>query len=160
MHTLIVNCTRFGDLLQTQPVISGLKARGGSIGLVCLENFVKAAGLLDGVDAVHPLPGAGLLARIKDSTISGKIAKEVFSEMVKSGDDPETIVSRKGLKQISDSGELEAIIDEIIKANPDKAEAYRNGKTGLIGFFVGQVMQQTRGQANPQVVNQLLREKL
>ena len=121
---------------------------------------LKQAGIEIGDFKVSPANLALLMKLVDENVISGKIAKEVFSEMVKSGEDPETIVSRKGLKQISDSGELEAIIDKIIKANPDKAEAYRNGKTGLIGFFVGQVMQQTRGQANPQVVNQLLREKL
>jgi aspartyl-tRNA(Asn)/glutamyl-tRNA(Gln) amidotransferase subunit B len=113
-----------------------------------------------GVFPVSPVNLALLIKLVDENVISGKIAKEVFAEMAKTEDDPEVIVSRKGLKQISDTGELEAIIDGIIKANPDKAEAYRNGKTGLIGFFVGQVMQQTRGQANPQVVNELLREKL
>ena len=109
---------------------------------------------------VSPANLAALLKLVDGNVISGKIAKEVFSEMVKTGDDPEAVVNRKGLKQISDSGELETIIDGIIEANPDKVEAFRNGKQGLIGFFVGQVMQQTRGQANPKVVNQLLREKL
>ena len=121
---------------------------------------LKQAGTEIGDFKVSPVNLALLMKLVDENVISGKIAKEVFSEMVISGDDPEAIVSRKGLKQISDSGELEAIIDGIIAANPDKAEAYRNGKTGLIGFFVGQVMRQTRGQANPQVVNQLLREKL
>ncbi len=103
---------------------------------------------------------ARLLKMVDDNVISGTIAKEVFSEMAASGEDAESIVNRKGLKQISDEGELDSIIDGIIAGNPDKVEAYRNGKTGLIGFFVGQVMQQTRGQANPKKVNQILREKL
>ena len=121
---------------------------------------LKQAGTEIGDFTVSPADLALLMKLVDKNVISGKIAKEVFAEMAETGDGPEDIVSRKGLKQISDTGELESIIDGIIKANPDKAEAYRNGKTGLIGFFVGQVMQQTRGQANPQVVNQLLREKL
>jgi aspartyl-tRNA(Asn)/glutamyl-tRNA(Gln) amidotransferase subunit B len=121
---------------------------------------LKQAGAEIGEFAVSPLNLARLLKLVDESLISGKIAKEVFAEMVTSGENPETIVSRKGLKQISDTGELDSIINGIIEGNPEKVAAYRNGKTGLIGFFVGQVMQQTGGQANPQVVNQLLREKL
>lgn len=109
---------------------------------------------------VSPSSLAALLKMVDDDLISGKIAKDVFAEMVSSGEDPDRIVTRKGLKQISDSDELDQIIEEIVAANPDKVQAYQNGKTGLIGFFVGQVMQKTRGQANPKVVNQLLRQKL
>jgi len=114
------------------------------------------------ITAFPVAPGglARLLKMVDEDVISGKIAKDVFAEMVSSGEDAETIINRKGLKQISDTGELDAVIDGIIVANPEKVEAYRGGKQGLIGFFVGQVMQQTRGQANPQLVNQLLRKKL
>jgi aspartyl-tRNA(Asn)/glutamyl-tRNA(Gln) amidotransferase subunit B len=96
---------------------------------------------------------------ITDGTISGKIAKSVFQDMIASGDDPGSIVDAKGLKQISDTGAIEQIIAEIIEANPDQvAKAKENPK--LIGWFVGQVMQKTKGQANPQLVNELLRKKL
>ncbi|MGI9450244.1 MAG: Asp-tRNA(Asn)/Glu-tRNA(Gln) amidotransferase subunit GatB [Geminicoccaceae bacterium] len=96
---------------------------------------------------------------ITDGTISGKIAKSVFQDMIASGDDPGSIVEAKGLKQISDTGAIEQIIAEIIEANPDQvAKAKENPK--LIGWFVGQVMQKTKGQANPQLVNELLRKKL
>lgn len=125
-----------------------------------LTREMKQAGTNIGDFPVSPGNLASLLKMVGENVISGKIAKEVFSEMAASGDDPEEIVSRKGLKQISNVSELDSIIVGIIEANPDKVGAYRNGKTGLIGFFVGQVMQQTRGQANPKVVNQLLREKL
>ncbi len=96
---------------------------------------------------------------IKDNTISGKIAKQVFQDMVATGDSPADIVEKKGLKQISDTGAIEQIIAEIIEANPAQVEkAKENPK--LIGWFVGQVMQKTKGQANPQMVNQLLRKAL
>ncbi|MEL6963060.1 MAG: Asp-tRNA(Asn)/Glu-tRNA(Gln) amidotransferase subunit GatB [Pseudomonadota bacterium] len=96
---------------------------------------------------------------IRDNTISGKIAKQVFQDMVATGDSPADIVEKKGLKQISDTGAIEQIIAEIIEANPAQVEkAKENPK--LIGWFVGQVMQKTKGQANPQMVNQLLRKAL
>ncbi|MEM9441665.1 MAG: Asp-tRNA(Asn)/Glu-tRNA(Gln) amidotransferase subunit GatB [Pseudomonadota bacterium] len=96
---------------------------------------------------------------IKDNTISGKIAKQVFQDMVATGDSPADIVEKKGLKQISDTGAIEQIIAEIIETNPAQVEkAKENPK--LIGWFVGQVMQKTKGQANPQMVNELLRKAL
>ena len=97
-----------------------------------------------------------LVAITDDGTISGKQAKEVFEIMLETGDAPSKIVEDRGMKQMSDAGELEGIIAAIVEANPDKAEAYRGGKKGLMGFFVGQVMQQTKGQANPKVVNEIL----
>ena len=128
------------------------------IGEVARELKQTEAGIED--FKVPPSNLAALLKMVDDNLISGKIAKDVFTEMASTGEDAESIVDRKGLKQISDTGELEGIIEAIISSNPDKVEAYRGGKTGLIGFFVGQVMQQTRGQAKPKVVNELLREKL
>jgi len=95
-----------------------------------------------------------------DGTISGRIAKEVFENMLESGKSPEGIVEEKGLKQVSDTGAIEIMIDEILAANADKVEQYRGGKDKLYGFFVGQVMKNTGGKANPQVVNQILRPKL
>ncbi len=104
--------------------------------------------------------GAELLALQVDGTISGRIAKYVFEIMVETGQAPEQIVEEKGLKQVSDTGAIEAMIDEILAENQDKVEQYRGGKDKLFGFFVGQVMKKTQGKANPQVVNQLLRPKL
>ena len=104
--------------------------------------------------------GAELLALQIDGTISGRIAKDVFELMLESGKNPEQIVEEKGLKQMSDSGELETIIDAVLADNQDKVEQYHAGKDKLFGFFVGQVMKKTRGKANPQMVNQLLRPKL
>jgi aspartyl-tRNA(Asn)/glutamyl-tRNA(Gln) amidotransferase subunit B len=104
--------------------------------------------------------GADLLALVEDGTISGRIAKDVFELMFETGKDAETIVEEKGLKQVSDTGEIEKIIDEVIAANPGQVEQYRGGKDKLIGFFVGQVMKATGGKANPGVVNKLLKPKL
>ncbi|HBM11595.1 MAG TPA: Asp-tRNA(Asn)/Glu-tRNA(Gln) amidotransferase GatCAB subunit B [Rhodospirillaceae bacterium] len=102
----------------------------------------------------------GLLTLIKDGSISGKIAKDVFDEMFETGGDAAEIVESKGLKQISDTGALEAIIDTLIAENPSQVEGYRGGNVKLIGWFVGQVMKQTQGQANHGMVNQLLKAKL
>ncbi len=103
---------------------------------------------------------AGLLKRIQDETISGKIAKEVFEAMWAGEGDADTIIEAKGLKQITDTSALEGVIDEVIAANPEQVEQYRAGKEKLLGFFVGQVMKATGGKANPQQLNELLKSKL
>ncbi len=109
---------------------------------------------------VTPAQLAGLLKRIADDTISGKIAKEVFEAMWNGEGDADAIIEARGLKQISDSGALEAMIDEVIAGNPAQVEQFRAGKEKVLGFFVGQIMKQTQGKANPGQVNKLLREKL
>ena len=103
---------------------------------------------------------AKLINLIKDGTISGKIAKTVFEIMADSGKDPKKIVEEKGLKQQSDPKEVEKIIDKVISDNPKNVEAYKSGKDKLFGFFVGQVMKQSSGKANPQLVNEILKKKL
>ncbi len=103
---------------------------------------------------------AGLIARIQDNTISGKIAKQVFEAMWNGEGDADAVIEAKGLKQITDSGAIEQMIDAIIAANPGQVEQYRAGKDKLFGFFVGQVMKQSQGKANPQQVNAILMEKL
>jgi len=103
----------------------------------------------------------GLLARISDNTISGKIAKKVFEALwAEEGKDADSIIEQKGLKQVTDSGAIEALVDEVIANNPSQLAEYRAGKEQLLGFFVGQVMQASRGKANPAQVNQLLKAKL
>lgn len=102
----------------------------------------------------------GLVRLIKAGTISGKIAKDVFDAMLETGKAACEIVEEKGLKQISGAGELEGIVDRLLADNPGQVEAYRGGKGGLIGWFVGQIMKATNGQANPTLVNQLLKSKL
>ncbi len=103
---------------------------------------------------------AVLLARIKDNTISGKIAKEVFDAMWNDGGDADSIIESKGLKQISDSGALEAMVDKVIADNPNQVEQFKAGKEKLMGFFVGQIMKATQGKANPGQINELLKKKL
>ncbi|NNF65886.1 MAG: Asp-tRNA(Asn)/Glu-tRNA(Gln) amidotransferase GatCAB subunit B, partial [Gammaproteobacteria bacterium] len=116
--------------------------------LVISDSRIDASGL------------AGLLRRIDDNTISGKLAKQVFEAMWAGEGDADAVIDARGLKQITDSGEIASIIDEIIAANPGQVEQYRSGKERLFGFFVGQVMKATQGKANPQQVNELLKKKL
>jgi aspartyl-tRNA(Asn)/glutamyl-tRNA(Gln) amidotransferase subunit B len=103
---------------------------------------------------------AGLLKRILDNTISGKIAKEVFDGMWNGEGDADSVIDKKGLKQITDTGAIEAMIDGIIAANPKQTEEYRAGKDKLFGFFVGATMKASKGKANPDQVNAILKQKL
>jgi aspartyl-tRNA(Asn)/glutamyl-tRNA(Gln) amidotransferase subunit B len=103
---------------------------------------------------------AQLLNLIDDGTISGKIAKTVFDEMARSGKPPRQIVEDKGLVQISDTDAIDDVVANVISSNPKAVEAYKNGKSKLLGFFVGQVMKETRGKANPKMVNEILTKKL
>jgi aspartyl-tRNA(Asn)/glutamyl-tRNA(Gln) amidotransferase subunit B len=103
---------------------------------------------------------AGLLQRIVDDTISGKIAKEVFEAMWDEGKPADAIIAAKGLKQITDSGAIEKVIDDVMASNPGQLADYRSGKDKLFAFFVGQVMKITAGKANPAQVNELLKKKL
>ena len=103
---------------------------------------------------------AGLLNKIADQTISGKIAKEVFEAMWKGEGSAEEIIESKGLIQITDDSEIETIIDQVIENNPSQLAEYLSGKDRLFGFFVGQVMKETKGKANPQKVNEILKKKL
>ncbi len=101
-----------------------------------------------------------LVDLITSDVINGKTAKDVFAIMTETGDAPDKIVEEKGLKQVTDSGAIEAIVDAVIAANPDNVAAYKGGKVNLMGWFVGQVMKESRGKANPGMVNQLLAKKL
>ena len=109
---------------------------------------------------INPNNLGKLIKMITSNKISGKIAKEVFAVMQQSGVSPATIVEDKGLKQVTDTGAIDSIIVSILDSHPKQVAEYRGGKENLIGFFVGQVMKQTQGKANPKIVNQLLREKL
>ena len=109
---------------------------------------------------VTPEHLAGMLSMIEEGSISGKIGKQVFEEMYRTGKDPQTIVKEKGWIQIQDSSELTGVIDDVLQAHPDEVKKYRAGKEKVFGFLVGQVMKATRGQANPKLVNELLRKKL
>ncbi len=109
---------------------------------------------------VTPPQLASLVSLTDEETISKRSAKDVFETMLQTGENPTNIIQREGLEQVTNTGELEPIVDGIIANNPDKVEAYRGGKTGLLGFFVGQVMRETKGTANPQLVQDLLKSKL
>ena len=109
---------------------------------------------------VKPKQLGGLVDLISDGSISGKIAKEVFSDMFETGKDAKVIVEERGLKQVSDESAIISMIGEVLAANLDKVDEYRGGKEKLFGFFVGQVMKASKGQANPGMVNQLLKQKL
>ncbi|ADI25397.1 Asp-tRNA(Asn)/Glu-tRNA(Gln) amidotransferase subunit GatB [Geobacillus sp. C56-T3] len=110
--------------------------------------------------ALTPESLAGMIKLIQNGTISSKIAKKVFKELVEHGGDPERIVKEKGLVQISDEGALRKIVLEVLDANPQSVEDYKNGKDRALGFLVGQVMKATKGQANPPLVNKLLVEEI
>ena len=103
---------------------------------------------------------AELIALIEKGTISNNIGKQIIIEMLKDGTKASVIVEKKGLSQISDEGAIKEIVKKIVDANPNQVEAYKNGKTNLLGFFVGQVMKETKGRANPKTVNELVREML
>ena len=106
----------------------------------------------------------GMIKRIKDNTISSKIAKQVFEAMFNGEGNADEIIDNQGLKQVTDTGAIEKLVDDVIAANPDQVKQYQEApveKQGkLIGFFVGQIMKQSKGKANPQQVNQMLQEKL
>ncbi len=117
-----------------------------------------------GLDIVHSRVDAGdlalLLQRIGDKTISGKIAKDVFEAMWEGEGSADTVIEARGLRQITDSSAIEAVIEQVLNDNPSQLEQYRGGKPKLFGYFVGQVMKATQGKANPAQVNELLRKKL
>ena len=101
-----------------------------------------------------------LVELISDGTISARTGREVFFEMWSSGKDPRVVVEEKGLKQVSDTGALEIIIDQVIAEGTNQVGQYKSGNEKILGWFVGQVMKKTDGQANPKIVNELLRQKL
>ena len=125
-----------------------------------LSSFLNRDGMEISESPVSAAMLAGMIKRITDNTISGKIAKEVFDAMWSGEGDADQVIGKKGLKQITDTGAIEKIIDDILAANPDNVAAYRGGKDKLFGFFVGQAMKATQGKANPQQLNELLKKKL
>ena len=142
------------------------KASGGQSKLAANWVMVELSGALNKAgkeiteSPVSATQLGGLITRIHDHTISGKIAKEVFEAMWNGEGDADAIIETKGLKQITDAGVIETVIDEIISQNPAQAEQYRSGKDKLLGFFVGKVMKATKGKANPQQVNEILIKRL
>lgn len=110
--------------------------------------------------ALTPARARALVGLMADDAISSKQGKEVFAAVLEEDKDPEVIVEERGMKQVSDTGAIESVIDAVLAANPDKVAQYQGGKTGLVGFFVGQCMKEMRGQGNPKVINELLAKKL
>ncbi len=125
-----------------------------------LSGALNKDGLDIGESRVSAEDLAGLITRIHDDTISGKIAKQVFEAMWNGEGTADEIIEARGLRQITDTSAIEAVVDKVIDAHPDQVAEYRAGKDKLIGFFVGQVMKETKGQANPGQVNQILKNKL
>ena len=142
-------------------VAAGADAKEGANWLMGdFSMLLNEAGKTPATAPVRPQGLAGMLAKIADGTISGKIAKTVFRDMWEQGKSADEIIEAKGLKQISDTGELTQLIHDVVAANPQSVEDYRAGKKKAIGFLVGQIMKKTKGRANPQVVNQLLVKEL
>ncbi len=125
-----------------------------------VSKHLNTAGLDIEACPVTPAKLAGMIALIDKGTISGKIAKTVFEDMWSSGKDADTVVKEKGLVQISDASAIVAIVDSVIAANPQSVADFKAGKEKAIGFLVGQIMKQTKGRANPEMVNKLLRKRL
>ena len=113
-----------------------------------------------GILPLRPAHLGELVALVDDGTISSRIAKEVFEVMLQAGESPKAIVEARGLEQVTDLRKLEPVVDKLMTENPDKVAAYRGGKTGLLGFFVGGVMRETQGKANPQLVQEMVQERL
>jgi aspartyl-tRNA(Asn)/glutamyl-tRNA(Gln) amidotransferase subunit B len=125
-----------------------------------LSGELNASGKEITVSPVSAKSLGELVALINKGELSGKLAKEIFPKMFETGESPAVIMDREGLRQNSDLGALEKIVDDVLAANPKQVDQYRSGKTAVIGFLVGQVMKASRGQANPGIVNDILKKKL
>jgi aspartyl-tRNA(Asn)/glutamyl-tRNA(Gln) amidotransferase subunit B len=150
------------DFFEAAVTIAGVE-RAKAISNVMLNDlsaYLNAEQIPVTGSRIVPSMVAELVVLVEDGAISSKQAKDVFAEMAATGDAPGAIVELKGMKQVSDAGAIEEVVDRIIADNPGQVAEYRGGKAGLIGYFVGQVMRQMGGQANPQVVNEVLKRKL
>ena len=125
-----------------------------------LMGLLKAAGKEIADSPVSAANLGELVALIGKGQLSGKLAKEILPKMFETGDAPSAIMDREGLRQISDAGALDKIVEDVIVANPKQVEQFKSGKTAVLGFLVGQVMKASRGQANPASVNEVLKQKL
>ncbi|MDT0619098.1 Asp-tRNA(Asn)/Glu-tRNA(Gln) amidotransferase subunit GatB [Salinisphaera sp. P385] len=148
-----------------EAVVAASEGAGGKLAANWVLSELAGALNRDGVDLTEaPLSAealGGLIARIHDNTISGKIAKDVFDSLWKGeGHTADEVIEARGLKQITDTGAIEAFVDEVIASNPDQVEQYKAGKTKVVGFLVGQVMKASQGKANPKEVNKLMTAKL
>ncbi len=149
-----------GDYFEEAARISGDGKTTANWVVGDLMGLLKAVGKTISESPVSAANLGALLLLIHKGELSGKLAKEILPKMFETGEPAAAIVEREGLKQISDSGALEKIVDEVLAANPKQVEQYKSGKTAVIGFLVGQAMKASRGQANPASVNELLKSKL
>ena len=154
------------DFFEAACKVAGKKARemAKPIANLVLNDISAYVNAHEGIDfattAFTPERGVQLVELLAADTISSKQAKEVFAAVLDEDKDPNAIVEERGMKQVSDTGAIEAVIDAVIAAHPDEVARYREGNTKLIGFFVGQCMKQMKGQGNPKMINQLLAQKL
>jgi aspartyl-tRNA(Asn)/glutamyl-tRNA(Gln) amidotransferase subunit B len=156
----LTNEPALADYFENVASISGNQRASTNWVLSELLRALKNADIDITACQIKPADLGALIKLIDDQTISGKIAKDVFAEMFASGKAPGEIVKEKGLVQITDTSAIEKVVEEVIAANPKEAEAFRAGKTQLMGFFVGQVMKLSGGKANPKAVNEIIKAKL
>ena len=157
---ILTQARNVGDYFERAAAVSGDGRSTANWAVGDLMGLLKAAGKEITESPVSAEYLGELVSLINKGELSGKLAKEILPKMFESGESASVIMEREGLKQISDTGELEKLVDEAIAANPKQVEQYKNGKTTLLGFLVGQVMKASRGQANPAAVNEALKRKL
>ena len=160
--TVLTGDLEMAEFYEAAVTIGG-RERAKAISNVMLNDlsaYLNSRGIDVTESKIVPSMVTELVELVEDGAISSKQAKDVFAEMAETGDAPGAIVELKGMKQVSDTGAIEEVVDRVLAANPGQVAGYRGGKTGLIGFFVGQVMREMGGQANPGVVNEVLKRKL
>lgn len=158
--SVLTNEKEIADYFETTAKTAGNSKAASNWIMTELLRELNTAQMPISQSPIRPDQLGKMIGLIDKGTISGKIAKQVFSEMWSSGKDPEAIIKEKNLVQITDASAIEKIVDEVLSANPQQVADYRSGKTKLFGFFVGAVMKASKGQANPDIVNQLLTDKL
>ena len=157
---VITSSVELANFFETMMDEEGVSAKTATT-LLTVELQGRLKGDLNITNSPVDAKKLGFLAkRVDDKTISGKAAKEVLDHLMENDEDVDAVIEKLGLKQVSDTGAIEAMCDEIINANPEKVEQYKGGKDKLFGFFVGQVMKASKGSANPQAVNEILKTKL
>ncbi len=157
---VITSSVEMANFFETMMSQEGVSAKTAT-SLLTVELQGRLKGELNITNSPVDAKTLGFLAkRVDDKTISGKAAKEVLDYLMENDEDVDSVIEKLGLKQVSDTGAIEAMCDEIINANPEKVEQYKGGKDKLFGFFVGQVMKASKGSANPQAVNEILKTKL
>ena len=149
-----------GDYFETAVKVSGDGRTTANWVVGDLMGLLKAAGAEMAHSPISAQSLGEMVALVNSGELSGKLAKEILPKMFETGDSASAIMEREGLKQISDSGALEKIVEEVLSANPKQVEQYKSGKAAVMGFLVGQVMKASRGQANPAVANETLKQKL